>query len=145
MVLGKFLAAYTMFLLTFAVSSLSFISLYLYGSPNTAFLLGNTIGILLLGGACIAIGVFVSSLTENQLIAAIGSMAILFAFVMVSSISSYINSAWVRTVLSWVSIMDRYNNFGNGIFDFSALLYYLSLTVVFLFLTVRVFEKRRWS
>ena len=98
-----------------------------------------------MGGACIAIGVFVSSLTENQLIAAIGSMAILFAFVIVSSISSYINSAWVRTVLSWVSIMDRYNNFGNGIFDFSALLYYLSLTVVFLFLTVRVFEKRRWS
>lgn len=50
MVLGKFLAAYTMFLLTFAVSSLSFISLYLYGSPNTAFLLGNTIGYFTVGG-----------------------------------------------------------------------------------------------
>lgn len=145
MVLGKFLAAFTMFAMTLAVSSLSFISLYTYGHPNTAQLIGHLFGILLIGAACISIGVFVSSLTENQLIAAIGSMAILLFFIMISFVSPYINSAWLRTILSWVSLMDRYNAFGNGIFDFNALLYYCSLSVVFLFLTVRVFEKRRWS
>jgi len=108
-------------------------------------LIGHLFGILLIGAACISIGVFISSLTENQLIAAIGSMAILLFFIMISFVSPYINSAWLRTILSWVSLMDRYNAFGNGIFDFNALLYYSSLSVVFLFLTVRVFEKRRWS
>lgn len=145
MVLGKFLAAYTVFALTYLLSSFSFCALYMFGQPNTAGLLGNSFGILLLGGACIAIGVFVSSLTENQLIAAIGSMAILFAFVMVSFLTAYINSAAVRTVLNWISILERYNGFGNGIFDFSAMLYYFSVAGVFLFLTVRVFDKRRWA
>ena len=145
MVVGKFLAAFTVFFLTYAVSSLSFITLYIYGAPNTAQLIGNSVGLLLLGAACIAIGVFVSSLTENQLIAAIGSMAILFAFVMVSFLSAYINNAAVRTVLNWISILTRYDSFGNGVFDFSCILYYISMTVIFLFLTVWVFEKRRWA
>lgn len=145
MVMGKFLAAFTVFAATYAMSALSFISLYIYGAPNTAQLIGNSAGILLLGAACIAIGLFVSSLTENQLIAAIGSMAILFAFVMVGFLSSYINSAAVRTMLNWVSLLSRYNAFGNGVFDFSCILYYISMAVVFLFATVRVFEKRRWA
>lgn len=145
MVMAKFLAAFTVFCVTYLFSSLSFIALYIYGEPNTAMLIGNSVGIILLGGACISIGVFVSALTENQLIAAIGAMAITFSFIMVSFVSSYINNAAIRTVLSWVSLIDRYDNFGNGIFDFNAVFYYVSISVVFLFLTVRVFEKRRWS
>ena len=145
MVLAKFFAAYTVFALTYGASCFSFIALYLYGTPNTAQLIGNSVGILLLGGACIAIGIFVSALTENQLIAAIGSMAILFAFVMVGFLSDYINSALLRTVIGWISILSRYNGFGNGVFEFNSILYYISIAVVFLFATVRVFERRRWA
>ncbi len=145
MVIGKFFAAYTVFALTYAASCIPFISLYIYGTPNTAQLIGHSVGILLLGAACIAVGVFISSLTENQLIAAIGSMALLFAFVMVNFLSSYINSAVIRNILGWLSILERYNAFGNGVFDFSCILYYISMAAVFLFATVRVFEKRRWS
>ncbi|MBQ8696492.1 MAG: ABC transporter permease subunit [Clostridia bacterium] len=145
MVMGKFFAAYTVFAMTYAASCIPFLSLYAYGTPNTAQLIGHSVGILLLGAACIAVGVFVSSLTENQLIAAIGSMALLFAFVMVGFLSSYINSAFIRSVLGWISILERYNAFGNGVFDFSCILYYVSMAAVFLFATVRVFEKRRWS
>lgn len=144
-VLAKFLAAFTVFAVTYFISAFSFIALYVYGEPNTAMLIGNSVGILLLGGACISIGVFVSSLTENQLIAAIGAMAINLAFIMVNYISGYVNNTAVRVVLSWVSLIDRYDRFGNGIFDFNAVFYYVSISVVFLFLTVRVFEKRRWS
>ena len=145
MVMGKFFAAYTVFALAYAASCIPFISLYIYGTPNTAQLIGHSVGILLLGSACIAVGVFVSSLTENQLIAAIGSMALLFAFVMVNFLSSYINSALIRNLLGWISILERYNAFGNGVFDFNCILYYVSMAAIFLFATVRVFEKRRWS
>ena len=145
MVLGKFFAAYTVFALTYLASCIPFISLFIYGEPNTAQLIGHSVGILLLGGAYIAVGVFVSSLTENQLIAAIGSMAMLFAFVMVNTISVYINVAFIRNILGWLSVLERYNPFGNGIFDFSCIFYYFSMAAIFLFATIRIFEKRRWS
>ncbi len=145
MVAAKFFAAYTVFAGTFLFSCLDFIALYSHGEPNTAIILGNAIAILLVGGACIAIGVFVSSLTENQLIAAIGTMLIIAFFVFTTVLNGYIDSYAVRAVLSWISIFDRFVNFSYGYFDFNAILYYVSLSFVFLFLTVRVYEKRRWS
>ena len=145
MVMAKFLAAYTVFAGTFLISCFDFVALYTHGEPNTAIILGNIIAILLVGGACIAIGVFVSSLTENQLIAAIGTMLIIALFVFTTVLNSHIDSYAVRAVLSWISILDRFYNFSYGYFDFNAILYYISLSFVFLFLTVRIYEKRRWS
>ena len=56
-----------------------------------------------------------------------------------------INSFKLRSMIDWISILSRFNNFFVGKFDFAALFYYLSLTFVFVFLTVRVYEKRRWG
>ena len=136
-----------MFLITFAVSALDFIALYKYAAdkPNTAILIGNCIGIILVAAAFIAIGVFISSLTENQLIAALGTMFVILVFLFASSLNSLIDSYAIRSVLSWVSILDRYYNFTYGYFDINALVYYVSICGVFIFLTVRVYEKRRWS
>ena len=58
---------------------------------------------------------------------------------------NYISNYAVRFVIDWISVLSRFASFGYGRFDFAALLYYLSLTSVFIFLTVRVYEKRRWS
>jgi len=145
MVMAKFLAAYTMFAITFLTSCCNFFILPLYGSVHGAILAGNIISILLVGGAFIAIGVFVSSLSENQLNAAIGTIAILLVLLVVSFASAYIDIAFIREILSWVSIFTRYHDFTYGVFNYSALLYYLSIAFVFLFLTVRVYEKRRWD
>ncbi len=145
MVMAKFLAAYTVFAGTFLISCLDFLVLYQFGTPNTAILLGSGIAILLAGAACIAVGVFISSLTENQLIAALGTMAIIVFFVLTSMLNAYIDSALIRSIINWVSIMERFVNFTSGIFDFNAIVYYLSLSFVFLFLTVRVYDKRRWN
>ena len=142
-VLGKFLAAYTMFAIAAAVSFCNFIMLYVYSEPASAQLFGYIIAVMLIGAACIAIGTFISTLTENQLVSAIATMAVLLVIVCVSILNSSIHSSSVRTVLSWVSIIGRFYNFTNGIFDFSAVLYCLSLTGVFLLLSVRVFEHRR--
>lgn len=147
MVCAKFFAAFTVFVATFAVSAFDFIALYKYSSstPATEIIIGNSIGIILVGAALIAIGVFISSLTENQLISALGTMAIIVVFIFASSFNSFIDSYVIRSVLSWVSILDRYYNFTYGYFDVNALVYYVSICAVFLFLTVRVYEKRRWS
>ncbi|MBQ8381762.1 MAG: ABC transporter permease [Clostridia bacterium] len=145
MVVAKFLAAYTVFAATFLISCLDFLLLYQFGTPNSAILLGSSLAILLAGAACIAVGVFISALTENQLISALGTMAILVFFVLTSILNGYIDNAVIRSVINWVSIMERFVNFTSGIFDFNAIVYYLSLSFVFLFLTVRVYDKRRWN
>lgn len=145
MVLAKFLAAYTMFSITFLVSCCYFMILPLYGYVNGAIVAGNIISILLVGAAFIAIGVFVSSLSENQLNAAIGTIAILLILMVISFANSYIEITFIRQILGWLSIFSRYFDFTNGVFNYSALLYYASIAFVFLFLTVRVYEKRRWD
>jgi ABC-2 type transport system permease protein len=90
-------------------------------------------------------GVFISALTENQFIAAFGTMTLIIPFLFANSLNSYINNVTVRAILSSISITSRYNSFAAGVFDWSALLYYVSLCGTFLFLTVRVLEKRRWE
>ena len=146
MVCGKFFAAYTVFAGTFLLSELlGMIPLYTYGSPNTALLLGNTVGILLIGAAFVAMGTFFSSLTESQLVSALVTMFFIALLLLVSMLNSYIDSAFVRTVLIWISIFSRFYDFSYGIFNFTSLFYYASIVFVFLFLTVRVYEKKRWA
>ncbi len=145
MVAAKFFAAYTIFAATYLVSCIDFIALYNYGTPNTAILFGSSLALLLVGGACIAVGVFISSLTENQLIAALATILVILFFMVTSALNSYIDSAIIRSVLNWVSIFERFSNFAYGYFDINAIVYYVSISFAFLFLTVRVYEKRRWS
>ncbi len=152
MVGAKFLAAYTVFAGTYAVSALDFMLLYIYNDTtgvvtekNTAMLVGYSIAVLLLGAAFIAIGVFVSSLTEHQITAVIATIAILVFCLCCGMLNSVISFAPLRSVLSWLSIYSRFQNFAYGVFDFNAIIYYLSITFVFLFVTVRVYEKRRWA
>lgn len=146
MVCGKFFAAYTVFAGTFLLSELlGMIPLYTYGSPNTALLMGNTVGILLIGAAFVAMGTFFSSLTESQLVSALVTMFFIALLLLVSMLNSYIDSAFVRTVLNWISIFSRFYDFSYGIFNFTSLFYYASIVFVFLFLTVRVYEKKRWA
>ena len=144
MVAAKFLAAMTVFVSCMALCSCSFLLLAKYATVRAAMVFGNLIAILLVGGAFIAIGLFVSALTENQLAAAIGTIGIILLFFVVSLLNNFIPVYWIRFVLSGVSIFSRFGNFTQGAFDFSALLYYLSVMFVFLLLTGRVYDRRRY-
>ena len=145
MVFAKFLAAYTMFAGTYLISCTNYISLYKFGTPNTAILIGNSFGLLFLGAAFIAIGLFISAMTENQLVAAISTMGIILLLVIIGFLNNYIDFLPIRMVLDWISIFSRYSDFTYGIFNFASLFYYLSFVVIFLFLTVRIYERRRWN
>ena len=144
-VMAKYLAALTMFAATFALSCLNLMPAYLYGNQNTAVIIGNICSVLLIGCAFIAIGVFMSSLTENQLVAAITTIATIVLFLVIGMFSSGIGFAPLRIVLDFFSIFNRFTMFTYGIIDWSALVYYASVSFVFLFLTVRVYERRRWA
>ncbi len=146
LVAGKFLAAYTLYAGCTLLSFCNFFILYFYiEKVKTAVLFGNLLAILLLGMTFIAVGVFASALTENQLAAAIGTTAILLALLGIGLLNSVIPVYWIRFVLSSLSVFTRFQNFGQGVFDIAAIFYYLTITAAFLFLTVRVFEKRRWG
>ena len=145
-VFGKFMAALTMFGGSFIISSaIYYIPLAMYGNPNLALYIGCVVGVFLVGSAFISIGIFISSLTENQFISAFGTIAAIIFLLFVSSLNSYINNEAVRNFLSGISITSRYSYFSYGLFSYDSLIYFISLSAVFLFLTIRVFEKRRWS
>ena len=143
-VFGKFLAAFTLFGGTTVISSFAFLLLYAYGQVKTAVLLGNVFAILLAGAVFLAVGLFVSAITENQLAAAVGTVGILLGFLGISFLSDLIGVYWIRFLLSGLSIYTRFRNFSLGVFDIAALVYYLSLTFLFLFFTVRVYDRRRY-
>lgn len=146
MVLAKYFAAYTMFGGTFLISSLNLLILSIYTDGlSGGVIFGCIFAILLISGAFLAVGLFISSLTESQLVAAIATIASLALLVLISMANNSIGNYVIRTVLNWLSVYSRFSYFTSGIFDFSALLYYASFIFVFLFLTVRVFEKRRWA
>ena len=145
MVMGKYLAALTIYGCTFLVNSFNFVLLYLYGSPNTAAILANILGVFLLGAAFVSIGLFLSSLTQSQLIAAVSSIGVIAAMLLIRVVNNYIPYAWLRSVLQWFSVLDRFVPFSNQSLSIPAIVYYASLAALFVFLTVRVYDKRRWA
>ncbi len=145
MVMAKFLAALTMFAGSVLVSCLYYLPLFNYGEPNIGRALGCLIAMLLIGMCFISVGIFVSTLTESSVTAATGTMAILLGFVVAALFNGLIDSYVIRFVLDWISVYSRYVNLTYGIFDVSAAVYYLSISAIFLFLSVRVYERRRYA
>ena len=145
-VCGKFLAAYLVFASCMIINSFYFLFLVNYASVKFAVIIGNLLAVLLVGMVFIAIGLFVSSLTENQISAAIGTVSIILAFLLVGLISSLIPSSYViRYVFYFISIFSRFQAFTAGYFDIAAILYYVSLAFIFVYLTVRVYDRRRYN
>lgn len=144
-VAAKFLAAYTMFAGATLTSALSFVILAFYGHLKVALIFGNLLALLLVGMAFIAIGLFISAITESQLSAAVATIAVLLVLMVISFACDYIGVYAIRFVIESLSVFYRFQNFAQGIFDFAGLFYYLSISAAFLFLTMRVLDRRRWA
>ncbi|HOK42728.1 MAG TPA: ABC transporter permease [Thermoclostridium caenicola] len=143
-VLGKYLAATAVFLVLTAVSLIFPLVLLIYGKPDGATLFSAYLGFILLGMVFISVGVFASSLTENQIVAAIITFVSLFTLTSFSYIGSYVGGL-VGKVLNWLAFMEKYYEFSAGIIDITSIIFMLSFAVVFVFLTVRILERKRWS
>lgn len=149
-VVGKFFGALLVFVLLLLLTLLWPLVIAFWGENNVAELVGNYVSLLCIGAAYISMGVFISSLTENQIIAAIGSLGLFIGLYLVEILTLYFSGngvfpAWLVTALQFFSIFRRYDSVSLGVFTFADIVYYLSVVAVFLFLTVRRLESRRWA
>jgi ABC-2 type transport system permease protein len=144
-VLGKYFAALTLFVTGISIVFVYGLILSIFGTVSWTTLFANYLALLLLGAAFVAVGLFISSLTENQVVAAVGGFICLMLLYMIDVIASAVNVSWLQSLLYDLSFYSRYYEFTCGIFNLSSVLFYVSTAVLFNFFTVRVFEKRRWS
>ena len=145
LVIGKFLAAMIIYTIGVAMTFVYATVVSFYGAVAWLTVFGNIVGLLLLGAAYIAVGILISSLTENQVIAAIGGFASMLVLYLIGTIAQIIPIGWIAKIFTDLSFSSRYSPFTYGVFDFSNVLFFISATVIFLFMTIRVLERRRWS
>lgn len=144
-VLGKFFAAVTIYLLTLLVTGIYIIVIAAHGEPAYLQILTSYIGFALLGISFISIGIFISSLTENQAVSAVSTFAVLLILYIIDWASNATSNKIVNSAIDMLSIASRYDEFSIGILSLSPVVYYFSVTGVFIFLTIRTIERRRWS
>jgi ABC-2 type transport system permease protein len=144
LVLGKFLASITLLGLMLLPTVFYQVFMYLHSDPMPPWriLLAGYLGAVLLGGSLMALGSFISSLTENQLIAAVMTFAA-FLVVWLLDIGHSLGGGW-GTVFSYLSVIRNYEDFTRGVIDTSSLIYYGSFMFLFVFLTVRTVDSMRW-
>ena len=144
-VVGKFLACFFVFFVASTLGLLPAVAMSFFSNPPWGEIIGNYIGTLLYGGAMISIGVFISSLTVSQIIAAIGTFIVSILLMYIDMVASTVNNTVVSTIVEWISFTNRYTTFAQGLFSISSTVFFLSVAAVFVFLTARRLESRRWS
>lgn len=144
-VLGKYFAACTVFLISLAITGVYMVIIATFGILAVPATLTNYLGLFLLGCGIIAVGVMISAMTESQIIAVVATVGVALLLQFMQYIMSVIPIPLLPTIIGWLSIYERVYVFMNGMLSLSAVVYMISFCAVFLFLTVRVIEKRRWS
>lgn len=143
-VLGKFFAAFIVYAACVLFTLIYALVFALFATPPWALIFGNIIGSLFFGGALIALGMFISSMTESQVVAAIITFTLGAVFILLDVIPSVTNNKYIISFVSQISFVGRYTPFTLGLLDFSGLVFFLSICAAFIFLTARVIERRRW-
>lgn len=144
-VLGKFFAALAVFAIGFAPTLIFEIIVASYVTVNIMSYIYALFGMLLLGSALIAIGMFISSLTESAVISAILTLVINILVLYMSSFASMMSVSWIATIIEKAAFITAFENFGQNIFSVADVVYFVSISVAFLFLCVRSLDKRRWA
>ena len=143
-VMSKYLAALSVYVLAISGTLVMALVLQIYSQPDWPVVFGNFLGLLLLGAALIAICLFISSLTENQVIAAVGGFAASLFLILLDAMQHVVAGRALRTLFGHMSFNGRYRGFTIGIVAFADVLFFLSIAAFFLCITVVVLERRRW-
>jgi gliding motility-associated transport system permease protein len=142
-VVGKFLGAVTILLLITAGSMVDLIPLYLFGTPETTTILSGYLGFVLLGLASLAVGQLFSTLTHNQIVAALLSAAVLLAFWWVGHLQSFQASPGVRAFVGYLSFSRHFTDFIQGLVRTESVVFYLVVSGIALTLSVAYLQWRR--
>ena len=141
---AKYLAALALYALMLVLTLLYPAMVVYFTRPEWGPLLTGYLGLLLMGATFLAVGIFASSLTENQIVAAITTFGTLLLLWVVGWSAEYVGGPWGR-VLSHLSILEHFDTFARGVLDTKDVIFYLDVTIVALFLTLRSLEARRWK
>jgi len=142
-ILGKYFASLFVLLVMLLLLGVLILFTFAFGNPELAPLLNAFLGLLLMGGAFIAAGIFFSSLTENQIVSAILTFGALLLFYILNWTSYSARGIW-KDVLNYLSIFQHFDGMTQGILDTTDVVYYLSFIFFSLFLTHSVIQSRRW-
>jgi len=143
-IIGKFLGSLGIFTAMLLLTLYYPLLLWVYGDPDIGPIVASYLGLFLLGSTSLAVGLFASSLTSNQIVAAVVAGGILFALWFLGTATTFIPEA-LGEVISYLSLSYYFPDFLMGVVDTRGIVYYLSITALFLFLAIRSLENSRWS
>lgn len=144
-VIGKYLAAFTIYIVGIASTIVYAVVLSTFTKTNWNIFIGNFLALALMGGALIAIGLFISSLTENQVVAAIGGFAAMLIVFLFDTLAQVAPTQFIKTIFTKISFMSRYQDLIDGILNVSHIIFFISIIAAFIFLTVKILDRKRWS
>lgn len=143
-ILGKFFGSLGIILVMLVLTFYYPLLLKVFGEPDFGPMASGYLGLFLLSCASLAVGIFASSLTSNQIVSAVVAGGILFGLWFLGSAAAYLPSA-LGDVIGYFSLSSYFPDFMRGIIDTRGIVYYLSITALFLFLAIRSLENSRWS
>jgi ABC-2 type transport system permease protein len=142
-IIGKFLGAMALYACMLAVTLIHIGLLFVYGHPEWKPIVTTYIGLLLFGGCFVSLGLFISSLTKNQIVAGMVTFAVFLLLWIITWIGSF-SGPTVDKITQYISILDHLDDFGKGVLDTTHLIYYLSFITFGLFLTAKSVDSERW-
>lgn len=142
-ILGKWLASVILYAAMLGIASLNFLFLFRYGNPDWKPMAISLLGVLLQAAALLAIGIFISTLTKNQIIAGAITFAVCLIVFVLGWVGSYQYSTWAQ-VMTYISTTTHMESFLKGVIDSKDAVYYVSVIFLGLFLTARSLESLRW-
>jgi len=143
-VLAKYLAAAFVFAVAISATLIQAVALSFFATPDWPALAGGFTGLLLLGLTLIAVCLFLSSLTESQVIAAVTGFVVSLFLMLADALAPVVKSSALKALLRGLSFKGRYAPFSQGVFELPNVVYFLSVSVLFLFLTVAVLDRENW-
>lgn len=142
-ILGKFLGAMALYACMLAVTLIHVGLLFVYGRPEWKPIVTAYVGLLLMGGCFISVGLFISSLTKNQIVAGMVTFAVFLLLWIITWIGSF-SGPTADKITQYLSIVDHYDDFGKGVIDTTHFVYYISFITFGLFLTAKSVDSERW-
>ena len=142
-ILGKFLGAMLLYASMLAVTVIHLAVLFAFGDPEWKPLVTGYLGLLLMGGSFLSLGLFISSLTKNQIVAGIATFGVFLLLWVINWLSSAVGPT-TQPILQYLSLTEHFDDFAKGVIDTKHVIYYLSFISFGLFLTAKSVDSERW-
>lgn len=142
-IIGKWLGSLGFYATLLLLTGVNMVTLYFYGSPDWRPMLVGYLGLLLQGGALLAVGTFISSTTKNQIVAAVSTFCVCLLLWVIEWVTSFGSSA-ASKVIGYLSVVSHMESFAKGVIDLKDVIYYISMIALGLFLTARSMDSMRW-